>query len=121
MTKCSAIRMLRSRSIILRKNPYNCLYYCLSLAQKWEYRTKIFTLWATDLCYLYVWKLLCSALFEIVMDNSETPIVIYKKPEHKNQMLWEIQTPKVPSMSRVRKIILKGIKKILGTPLVSKN
>ena len=53
------------------------------MAQKWEHRTKIFTLWATDLCYLYVWKLLCSALFEIVMDNSETPIVIYKKPEHK--------------------------------------
>ena len=59
MTKCSAIRKLRSRSIILRKNPYNCLYFDL------------------------VWKLLCSALFEIVMDNSETPIVIYKKPEHK--------------------------------------
>ena len=32
---------------------------------------------------LYVRKLLCSALFEIVMDNSETPIVIYKEPKHK--------------------------------------
>ena len=30
---------------------------------------------------LYMCNLLCSALFEIVMDNSETPIVLYKEPE----------------------------------------
>ena len=30
---------------------------------------------------LYMCNLLCSALFEIVMDNSEMPIVLYKEPE----------------------------------------
>ena len=33
---------------------------------------------------LYMGNLLCSALFEIVMDNSETtPIVLYKEPKPK--------------------------------------
>ena len=32
---------------------------------------------------LYMCHLLCSALFEIMMDNSETPIVLYKEPKPK--------------------------------------
>ena len=32
---------------------------------------------------LYMCNLLCSALFEIMMDNSEMPIVLYKEPEPK--------------------------------------
>ena len=40
---------------------------------------KIFTIWAIDLCYTCA---ICfAALFEIVMDNSKTPIVLYKEPE----------------------------------------
>ena len=80
MRKCSAIRKLRS--IILRKNPYNCLYFDLVWPKNGSIE-QTFLPYGRQICYLYVWKLLCSALFEIMMDNSETPIVIYKKPEHK--------------------------------------
>ena len=84
-------------------------------------KNKIFTLWATDLCYLYVWKLLCSALFEIMMDNSETPIVIYKEPEHKtSNAVAESDTESTLNES-YEENNSEGIKKILGTPLVSKN
>ena len=79
MRKCSAIRKLRS--IIFRKNPYNCLYFDLVGPKNGSIEQNFYPM--GDRSMLYVWKLLCSALFEIVMDNSETPIVIYMEPEHK--------------------------------------
>ena len=67
---------------------------------------------------LYMCNLLCSALFEIVMDNSETPIVLYKEPEpNTSNAVTESDTQTTLNGLCEE----KGIKKILGTPLVSKN
>ena len=58
MTKCSAIRKLRSRSIILRKNPYNCLYFDLvwpkngSIEQKFlPYGRQIYVIYMCGNCF----------------------------------------------------------------------
>ena len=71
---------------------------------------------------LYMCNLLCSALFEIMMDNSKMPIVIYKEPKpNTSNAVTESDIQSTLNELCEEKTLLKGIKKILGTPLVSKN
>ena len=65
----------------LEKNPDNCLYFELV-------GPKNGSIWIEQNFYrlgnrsmLCMCNLLCSVLFEIMMDNSEMPIVLYKEPE----------------------------------------
>ena len=70
------------RSIILRKNPYNCLYFDLVWPKNGSIEQKFYPMGDRSMLFICVGNCFAVAVFEIVMDNSETPIVIYKKPEH---------------------------------------
>ena len=65
----------------LEKKPNNCLYFDLV-------GPKNGSIWIEQNFYhsgnrsmLYMFNLLCSALFEIMTDNSKTPIELYKEPK----------------------------------------
>ena len=65
----------------LEKKPDNCLYFDLVGPKNGSIWIERNFYRLGDRSMLYMCNLLCSALFEIVMDNSKMPIVLYKEPE----------------------------------------
>ena len=65
----------------LEKKPDNCLYFDLVGPKNGSIWIEQNFYRLGDRSMLCMCNLLCSALFEIMMDNSKMPIVLYKEPE----------------------------------------